>query len=766
MASRCGALLRKWRQRAGLSQEALAERAVLGVRTIRGLETGERGDPRVGTLRVLADALQLNRTERAELFGAAGRTEPSPAEGMAQRVPAGRATTDGFCERIGGASQSPHGPTLIADRLAEAADALAYAVHTRWQREEERRQIHDPVPLPVRWCSAPASLRDSWANVRMAKPGETVRRVDLDGQLDQIVEVYQRIPSRRLVVLGRAGSGKTILTMRFVLDLLAARDPASPVPVIFSLGSWNPARTGLRDWLAEQLVRDHPGLAAPGPGGATLAAALVDAHRVLPVLDGFDEIADGLHRAALAALNATTLPLLLTSRGDEYRAAVEATDVLTAAGAVELADVTAADLAQYLPRTTQKTGHAGNVWQAVLDKVRADPGGALASVLTTPLMVALARRIYSDTPDHDPAELLDVDRFGERTAIELHLLGSFVPAVYQGRRGIRSYDLDHVRRWLGFLAHHLDRLGTHDLAWWQLGSRIPGWLRMLVSGLVLGIAAGFAAAFIIGLIHTAGLGTAGAGFGNGLSAGLAAGPLEGLALGLTVGLGHGAVLVFGGTVFEPSRVRIQLRGASHFGATFLRRGAVGLAVGVGLGAGLGIASKLGATFWIVGRVGVTTGTAALFGLTLGLAWGLTWVVMASFEAPVDISSAASPMNLLNANRRTVAVQSLIFGLVTCAGYTIVVVALHGPWYGLAYGLSYGLVLGLGVGLGAASLTAWGTWMVFARVWLPLNGRLPWSLPAFLEDAYRRGVLRRSGAVYQFRHARLQDHLTKAYRAGR
>ena len=36
----------------------------------------------------------------------------------------------------------------------------------------------------------------------------------------------------------------------------------------------------------------------------------------------------------------------------------------------------------------------------------------------------------------------------------------------------------------------------------------------------------------------------------------------------------------------------------------------------------------------------------------------------------------------------------------------------------------------------------------------------------LEDAYQRGVLRQAGAVYQFRHARLQDHLTQAFRARR
>jgi transcriptional regulator with XRE-family HTH domain len=713
----------------------LAERSGLGVRTVRGLETGERADPRVGTVEALAEALELSAAERVELLAAAGG-QPTP----------------------------PRAPDS-GDRLAEAASLLAYELRTRLRREEEQRQIHDPLPLPVRWGQAPAELIDSWANIRMAKVGEPVRPVDLVGHLDQIVPVYQRIPSGRLVVLGRAGSGKTILTMRFVLGLLDVSRPGDPVPVIFSVGSWNPGTTALRDWLIEQLLRDHPGLGAPGPAGATLAAALVETGRILPVLDGFDEIAGGLHQAALAALNATTLPLLVTSRVDEYRAAVESTDVLTSAGAVVLTDLTATDLADYLPRTTRRRGTGGTVWEPVLAEVRDHPDGDLAAVLTTPLMVGLARTIYSDTPDHDPADLLDTTRFGTREAIERHLLGSFVPTVYRRQPGAVQH-LGRVEHWLGFLAHHLDRLGTHDLAWWQLGNRMPGWLRMVVSGLVLGIAAGLPAALVIGLIHTVGVGTSGTGLVGGLSAALAAGPLEGLAVSMTVGLAHGASLAFRGTVFEPSRVRIQLRAARRSRSTVLRRLAVGLAVGVGLGVGLTVAGELGATFWIVGRIGDTPPALLLFGLVFGLVWGVVWGVMAAFEAPVDISSAASPMDLLNTNRRTVAIQSLMFGSVSCLGYAVTVGVLHGPRLGLVYGLSYGLVLGLAISLGAASLTAWGTWMVFARVWLPVNGRLPWSLPEFLEDAYRRGVLRRSGAVYQFRHARLQDHLTQAYRAGR
>ena len=728
MASQFGPRLRRFRLRAGLTQEVLAERAGVGVRTVRRLETGERGDPRVGTVDALADALELTRAERVELLAA----------------------TD---EPVGAAP---------VDRLADAASRVAFELRARLRREEEQRQIHDPVPLPVRWHTAPSTLIDSWVNIRN---GASAEALDLGGELDEIGAVYRRVPSERLVVLGRAGSGKTIMTIRFVLGFLDTAVPADPVPVIFSLGSWHPGTTALRDWLIDQLLRDHPGLAAPGPDGGTLAAALVEAGRILPVLDGFDEIASGLHRAALAALNATTLPLLVTSRVDEYRAAVAATDVLTSAGAVVLTDLTATDLADYLPRTTRRQGDAGSVWAPVLTEVRAHQDGDLAAVLTTPLMVSLARTIYSDTPGHDPAELLDTDRYGDRETIERHLLGSVVPTVYRQQPGGQRHDVERVEYWLGYLAHHLDRLGTHDLAWWQLGSRLSGWLRMVVSGSVLGLAGGLPAALAIGLITAFGLGGAG-GLGAGLAAAVAAGPMETLAVGLTLGLTHGVVLKVGGALFEPSRVRIRLRGSRRSWVTFLRRLVVGFAVGTGLGAGLGIASELDVPFWIVGRIGDTTGAAVLFGLVFGLVWGLAWGLTASFEAPVDLSSAVSPMALLNANRGTVAVQSLIFGLATCLVYTVMVVVLHGPGMGLVYGLSYGLVLGLAVALVTVSLTAWGTWLVFARVWLPVNGRLPWRLPEFLEDAYRRGVLRRSGAVYQFRHARLQDHLTQQYRGRR
>ena len=56
--------LKRHRRDRGLTQEELAEQASLSARGIRALEQGERTAPHSYTVRLLADALQLGRSER------------------------------------------------------------------------------------------------------------------------------------------------------------------------------------------------------------------------------------------------------------------------------------------------------------------------------------------------------------------------------------------------------------------------------------------------------------------------------------------------------------------------------------------------------------------------------------------------------------------------------------------------------------------------------------------------------------------------------
>src|SRR6266508_874075 len=94
-------LLRTWRERALLTQEQLAGRAGLGVRTIRRMEAGGLRRPRGESVLLLADALELTEAERAQLFATvpgepARHPPPAPTE-VPRQLPADVAA---FCGRV------------------------------------------------------------------------------------------------------------------------------------------------------------------------------------------------------------------------------------------------------------------------------------------------------------------------------------------------------------------------------------------------------------------------------------------------------------------------------------------------------------------------------------------------------------------------------------------------------------------------------------------------------------------------------------------
>ncbi|MFF1511209.1 helix-turn-helix domain-containing protein [Streptomyces sp. NPDC058326] len=834
MTDDLGTLLRTLRDAAQLTQEQVAEQSGVSVRTIRRLESGSSTNHRMGTINLLADALELGEEDRRRLAAAIARPrgesapqtdgsmrrsesashgesgnrppqDPDRVPGRASGVFAsiaepGRPPGEGLPGPAASATASAApAPSPVHPALADAVRELAMEVRRRWRREEGQRRVHDPLPLPVRWKPAPAGLTDRPENVQRLGPGEALRQVDLNGDLSSVAHVYRRIPSGRLTILGRAGSGKSVLTIRFTLDLLEAPATHGRVPVIFSISSWDPTTTALRDWLIGRLLRDHPHLARRGPYGTTLAASLVDADLVLPVLDGFDEIAEGLRASALDALNTTSSPLVLTSRRDEFAQAVQAAHApLVWAAAIELVDLTPDDLAGYLPRTVRTiagdthvmagAGGTGDVWDTVLEELRTrgTPAGAnLATVLTTPLMVVLARTLYSEMPGQDPSELLDAARFPTVKALEEHLLAGFVAAVYRHRaperdaegRRPRSPDWDSARaeRWLGYLAHHLVRLDRdrHDLAWWQVGDSLSRSTRTLAIVLVTALSVALAD-WLIGLLLTP------LGIGELMLQGALMGPVAGLAFGSVYALMDRSGLR---TDFEPARVRVTLRAAhDRLGRsplrTFLVRFGHGLFGGSVMGIGCACALALERSLYSgipLAEPRVIEGTVInmmFLGLTFGSAAGLVFGLVAALEAPVDVTAAATPVSMLASNRTTVGRQFLVLAtgltaVIAFGGYLLVLL-LQGSLGRLNWGMPDSLFIGTIGGLGGGAsyvlaFTAWGQWFVFARLWLPLTGRLPWDLVAFLEDAYLRGVLRQTGAVYQFRHVRLQHHLGSAFR---
>jgi hypothetical protein len=643
--------------------------------------------------------------------------------------------------------------------LAQIADELAARLRSQWEREAEARGLNDPYPLPVSWTAADPplagyldalkTLATSGAGYSSAARENWARGPeDLAGGGDRkLAEVLARVPTRRLVVLGEPGTGKTMLMVGLVLDLLhpGRRSSGGPVPVLASLASWDPGSQDLHGWLGATVITGYPDLAAappPGSAGVNRFEALVEAGLILPVLDGLDEISETARPAAITRINKELKPgeqAVVTCRTEQYRAAVSpqhGQGAVLRAAAVQLSALQFGEVASYL-RTD--AGPAEGRWD-FLDTL--STGSPARQALATPLMAGLARAIYNPRPgEHagklqDPSELCGL---AARPAVEAHLFDEFIAASYRSPTGGR-WTAEQAEKWLVFLARHLEyTIGSPDLAWWQLRKAAPRSVLKLAAGLAAGLLAGLAAGLGAGL--AAGLG---AGLAFGLGAGLGVGLGARLAVGLGAGLGAGPV----GRLLPARGTEIDVTGVG-----------VGLLFGFVVGPLFGFAARLGRPGGL--KSGLAAGLGA--GLAAGLVAGLGVGLLAGLEVgltvvPGDLAGVASPRAVLARDRQAALLFMLEVGLVAGLGI------------GLGAGLASGLGVALGVGLGAGlafglvagpavsmNETAWPSYML-TRGWLALHHRLPWPLMSFIDDAHQRGVLRQAGAVYQFRHIELQHRL--------
>jgi hypothetical protein len=622
------------------------------------------------------------------------------------------------------------GAAVSGPSMADIADRLAIAVGAQWEAEARVRRLNDPYPLPVSWEAADASLTDAWDSlVKLAVDGVGWPPTDsgtwaagpdeLAGTAGELFKVLAQVPTGRLTVLGEPGAGKTMLMVRLVLDLLARRADGDAVPILASVASWNPDRQDLWNWLGAQLLIDHPALASPPPDGMTeptQAVALLASGLILPILDGLDEIPQQVRGPAISRINDALRPgeqLVVTCRTPEYREAVRPQDgvevTLRGAAAVQLRPLDAGTVRGYL--SDDAAGPVAKArWAPILAVLGTEaPAG---QALSTPLMVGLARAIYNSRPGElartlrDPAELCS-PALADRAAVESLLFDAFIPAAYR-RVSSDRWKAHDAERWLVFLARHLDhRIGSTDLAWWQLQDAAPHRTFGLVSGLV-------------------------AGLGFGLGFGLWVGLRVGLVSGLVAGLGVGSAKA-------PARgMQMRIRGLL-FGLRF------GLAFGLALALGFGL--------WVGLRVGLGVGLMA--GIGPGVVAG---VVAGVAGVPGDLAEPTSPRAVLARDRQVALllglVPGLVAGLVVGLGFGLVSGLAGGLVAALVSGLWVGLVVGLRL---SARQTAWPSFMLTGG-WLAFHHQLPWALTSFLADAHRRGVLRQAGAVYQFRHIELQHRL--------
>jgi transcriptional regulator with XRE-family HTH domain len=705
-----GKLLRQLRGEADLKQEELAERAHISVQALRNIESGETAVPHAKTISSLVNALRLTDDDARELREAlepAGTSDPDPRSW-----------------------------------LDEAAEILAGEVRRQWEAEAVIRHLRDPLPLDVRWSPAAAELGDNEEVIRdvARRGGGRTRQLSLHGGADQVVEAFRGLPQPRLVVLGPPGSGKTGLLVLLTVGLLRDRRPG-PVPVLLSLSAWDAAREGFHAWVRRRLREDHPRLRSLG---SDAAGDLVRQGRVLPLLDGLDELPQRLRSRAIDELArlGPEHPLVIACRSREYEQVVAAGSLVRAAPVVELDDLAPAAVIAYLRAGRSFLGAPAR-WEPVLAHLGRGEPGPLVGALSTPLMASLARTVYDDS-GADPGELVDERRFSCREAIEDHLLDALIPAVFADDPPAddprRRWRADEARRWLTYLAERLQQRGTRDLAWWDLSPWRPSATPLLC------------------LAGTALFGVAGWWLGTGYA-------LLMMAVG---GCGFGFMIGF---TDDRWPVRTASRLDRQLGASLL--GGLGSGLGLGLKVGLGVGAVFGALAVLISGSWVwllaVLLLAAALALPVCLAWGLgSALVGALVRTSGDL---VSPRAALRSDRTalafTLATAGLGIGVVELVLGLVPVVAEWMLW-GLRLGARHPVnVAGPLLSLlhpfalvGLATIVAVYPWPKYqaARAWYAMTGRLPRRLMGFLDDAHHLGVLRQVGPVYQFRHARLQERL--------
>ena len=333
------------------------------------------------------------------------------------------------------------------------------------------------------------------------------RIVELPGQVIQSLPPGQPISTtfetmgRTLLILGEPGSGKTITLLELTRELIAqaeiADDNSQLVPVVFNLSSWQTTQP-LFDWLVTELSTKYQ---IP----KTIGYMFLMKHRLIPLLDGLDEVRSDDRAACVEAINAFSEThglsgLVICSRLAEYTALP---NHLRLNGAIRLKPLNPEQVEQYLIRIGMDT------LRNTLQEDR-----FLRELTQSPLMLNIMILVYQDGEEHLERNLETVE------ARRNHLFQAYIRKMFirKGKRKTFFTDKQTIN-WLTNLALGMKQHGqsiflieTLQPSWltgttWQwiylVGSRLilgiilgllfsvifqPSWLALgLIAGLCIGI---------------------------------------------------------------------------------------------------------------------------------------------------------------------------------------------------------------------------------------------------------------------------------------
>src|SRR5688572_25430997 len=291
---------------------------------------------------------------------------------------------------------------------------LLNKVRTFWIEGVLEKSIHNIALIDLGKESQAEAVAHAWEQV-LELPDQNRQTLSPDKKISHIFDEM----NRALLILGAPGSGKTITLLQLTRDLITQVEQdesfAQPIPVVFNLSTWRKGQP-LIEWLVAELSTKYQ---IP----KRIGRPWLENNRLLPLLDGLDEVQREERAACVEAINHFgeefgLSGLVVCSRIEEYTSLPVR---LKLNGAIRLQPLTLEQVYDYLES-------AGSRLEALRAALEEDEG--LQTLAQTPLTLGIMSLAYQDMP----AERLTGEAYNSIEARRTHLFETYLSRMFK-RKG-------------------------------------------------------------------------------------------------------------------------------------------------------------------------------------------------------------------------------------------------------------------------------------------------------------------------------------------
>ncbi|MCT7984571.1 NACHT domain-containing protein [Laspinema sp. A4] len=526
-----------------------------------------------------------------------------------------------------------------------------------------------------------------------------------------IIETFSEA-NQRLLILGEPGSGKTTELLKLAQALgeaaaAAENNPKDPIPLIFELSTWR--GEPMFEWMVGEIVAQYV-------RNPKLCREWLKGDRIVPLLDGLDELGEERAKEAIRAIDALQADyqhqqkaLVICCRVKDYESLTDKNNRRIRLKGVEQA-VRLCELADDQIKTYLEQRKAEHIW----DELQSNSG--LMELARNPMLLNLMPIAYPDElPNNLPQNTQDC---------QSRLFDDFLHRKLS--QPLAGYDPEKAKYYLAWLAASMGREDINQREF--LIERLqPTWLetqkqRNQYSGINR---------LILGVMGT---------LTGGLIGQIIGGQIGQIIGGLIGGLIFGIIYDFNAiNLIEDFDISWKnLNQIINLGLGYsIWLGLIGTLIGVVIG-------------WLKGDSIFGGIVGVIFGGSLGLIWGVILGLRTDFKI------RKSPYQWI---WKTGCTSLITMGLsmVLCPWILIIPQWATGQNWNLSESLIGGLLLTILFVYVIGGGQAVSQHFILREV-LCCQGRIPRNYVQFLNEASARGILKQSGGRYRFYHDKFREHL--------